>query len=315
MKKTESSRSPTIILSQPSGVKPTSGLWQAVKKNRWAYAFIAPFYLMFIILGLFPIAFSLYLSFQDWDGYRPMQFVGLNNYSYLFSKGGQLFWQSLQNSFILILMYVPLITVLALVVAALLNSPRVKGFRTYRMLIFAPFVTSTIVAGFVFQLLLGTEGLFNTVLRAFGLPGIPWLDTVWGARISLSMVVIWGGLGYNVIIMLSGLQTIPRELNEAALIDGAGPVRSFLYVTVPLMRPIILFSTVFSVVGAFALFDAVVALGRGPLRANVTPLVQIFDVAFGQFEYGRASAQAYVYFLIIFVLTALQFRLLGRDNG
>ncbi|GAB4530887.1 MAG: hypothetical protein OHK0046_51650 [Anaerolineae bacterium] len=243
-----------------------------------------------------------------------MEFVGLRNYAYLATPGGQLFWQSMLNSFILIVMYVPLITVLALIVAALLNSPRVKGFSIYRMLIFSPFVTSMIAAGFVFQLLLGNEGLFNTILQAFGLNAVPWLDTVMGSRISLSMLVIWAGLGYNVVIMLSGLQTIPRELNEAALIDGAGPVRAFVYVTIPLMRPIILFSTVFSIVGAFALFDAVVALGRGPLRANVTPLVQIFDVAFDQFEYGRASAQAYIYFLVIFLLTILQFRFLGRER-
>ena len=294
--------------------KQWAATWHEVKRQKWAYFFIAPFYIMFIIFGLVPIGFSLFLAFHRWDGLGPFEFVGWRNFSHLTTPGGDAFWQSMLNSFTLILMYVPLLTFLALIVAVLLNSEVVRGFRIYRMLIFAPFVTSTIAAGFVFQMLLSSEGLFNTFLEAFGIPSLPWLDTVWGARISLSLLVIWSGLGYNVIIMLSGLQTIPKEINEAAAIDGAGPVRRFFSVTIPLMRPIILFSTVFSVVGAFALFDAVVALGRGPLRANVTPLVQIFDVAFGQFEYGRASAQAYIYFLVIFLLTAIQFRILGRDD-
>lgn len=291
------------------------GIWHEIKRQRWAYFFIAPFYIMFIIFGLFPIAFSLYLSFHRWDGLGPMEFVGWQNFTYLQTPGGVLFWQSMRNSFTLMTMYVPLLTLTALVVAVLLNSQRVRGFRIYRMLIFAPFVTSTIAAGFVFQLLLGSEGLFNTFLEAFSIPAVPWLSTVWGARISLSLLVFWSALGYNVVIMLSGLQTIPHELNDAAAIDGAGPIQAFFLITIPLMRPIILFSTVFSVVSAFGLFDAVVALGRGPLRANVTPLVQIFDVAFGQFEYGRASAQAYIYFLVIMLLTLLQFRFLGRNNS
>jgi ABC-type sugar transport system permease subunit len=285
-----------------------------MKRQAWAYVFISPFYIMFIIFGLIPIGFSLFLAFHNWDGLGPFKFVGWRNFAHLATPGGSAFWQSMLNSFTLILMYVPLLTFLALVVAALLNSKMVRGFRIYRMLIFAPFVTSTIAAGFVFQMLLSSEGLFNTFFEAFGLPPVPWLNTIWGARASLSLLVIWSGLGYNVIIMLSGLQTIPKELSEAAAIDGADPIRRFFLITIPLMRPIILFSTVFSVVGAFALFDAVVALGRGPLRANVTPLVQIFDVAFNQFEYGRASAQAYIYFLVIFLLTAIQFRVLGRDS-
>ncbi|MEQ8675324.1 MAG: sugar ABC transporter permease [Aggregatilineales bacterium] len=303
----DSDAAPTTTTPSPGGI------WHEMKRQRWAYFFIAPFYIMFLIFGLFPIGFSLYLSFHRWDGLGPMEFIGWQNFTYLQTPGGAAFWQSMRNSFTLMGMYVPLLTLIALIVAVLLNSERVRGFRIYRMLIFAPFVTSTIAAGFVFQLLLGGQGLFNTFLEAFSLPSVPWLSTVWGARISLSLLVFWSALGYNVVIMLSGLQTIPRELNDAAAIDGAGPIQIFFLITIPLMRPIILFSTVFSIVSAFGLFDAVVALGRGPLRANVTPLVQIFDVAFGQFEYGRASAQAYIYFLVIMLLTMLQFRFLGRN--
>jgi ABC-type sugar transport system permease subunit len=288
--------------------------WARMKKNRWAYVFIAPFYIMFMIFGLFPLLFSLVLSFHEWDGIRPLRFVGLENFQFLLGEGGTLFWESMRNSLTIIIIYVPIMTTLALLIAVLLNNPRVRGFRIYRALIFAPFVTSMIVAGYVFQMLLGQEGLFNTFLSALGLGTVPWLDTPFHARLSLIMLIIWGGLGYNVVIMLSGLQQIPKELQEAAFIDGATGVQALIKVTIPLMRPVILFSTIFSVVGAFALFNEVVALGRGPLRSNVTPLVTIYDTAFSSGEFGRAAAQSYVYFLAIFALTILQFRLVGRDN-
>jgi ABC-type sugar transport system permease subunit len=291
-----------------------SETWARVKKNKWAYLFIAPFYVMFTIFGLFPLLFSLVLSFHEWDGIRPLRFVGLENFQFLLGEGGTLFWESMRNSLSIIVFYVPIMTVLALIIAALLNDPRVRGFRIYRALIFAPFVTSMIVAGYVFQMLLGQEGLFNTLLSALGLGTVPWLDTPFHARLSLVLLIIWGGLGYNVVIMLSGLQQIPADLQEAAFIDGATGLQAFLQVTIPLMRPVILFSMIFSVVGAFALFNEVVALGRGPLRSNVTPLVTIYDTAFSSGEFGRAAAQSYVYFLAIFVLTILQFRLVGRDN-
>lgn len=302
----------TVPLQRP---RRSGETWARIRKNRWAYAFIAPFYIMFTLFGLFPIAFSLILSFHEWDGIRPLRFIGLDNFQFLLGSGGTLFWESMVNSLTIIMLYVPIITLLALVIAALLNNPRVRGFRLYRALIFAPFVTSMIVAGFVFQMLLGQQGLVNTFLSAFGLATVPWLDTPFHARISLVLLLIWGGLGYNVVVMLSGLQQIPKELQEAALIDGATQLQSFVYVTIPLMRPVILFSTIFSVVGAFALFNEVVALGRGPLRSNVTPLVTIYDTAFSNRQFGRAAAQSYVYFLIIFVLTIIQFRLIGREKA
>jgi ABC-type sugar transport system permease subunit len=306
---------PSPVTAVPSAANFKPSLWHEIKKNRWAYIFISPFYLLFMVFGLFPIVFSLILSFHAWDGVNPLEFVGLQNFAYLTTEGGALFWQSMGNSFVLILLYVPLVTSLSLVVAILLNNPRVRGFRIYRALIFAPFVTSMIVAGYVFRMLLGSQGLFNSVLAAFNLPPVPWLDTPETTRIAMVLLILWGGLGYNVIIMLSGLQTIPRELQEAAYIDGASGVKAFFYITVPLMRPVILFSTIFSVVGMFALFNEVVALGRGPLRSNVTPLVTIYDTAFTNGEFGRAAAQSYIYLLIIFLLTLIQFRFVGREKA
>jgi len=290
-------------------------LWREIVRNRWAYVFISPFYVLFIIFGLFPVGFSLFLSFQDWNGVRPMEFVALKNFAFLLGPGGRAFWQSITNSLILFVMYVPIMTFAAIVLAVLLNSPRVRGFQIYRTLIFAPYVTTMVAAGITFGLMFQQKGgLFNLVLQGIGLSPVPWLENIWWARVSLCILVVWGWLGYNMVLMLSGLQTIPRELTEAAMIDGASAVQAFFRITIPLLRPIILFSVVLSTIGTFGLFNEVMSLTNGgPMRATTTPLVQIYGVAFGDFRFGRASAQAYVYALLIFVLTYIQFKYVGRD--
>ena len=291
-------------------------LWHQIVKNRWAYLFISPFYMLFLIFGLFPVVFSVYLSFHRWRGLGEMEYVGLQNYEFLFGAGGRVFWQSIGNGIILFFMYVPIMTFLAIVLAVVLNSRLVRFFQAYRTMIFAPYVTSMIAAGFVFRLLLEAKGgLFNLALGGVGLPEVPWLEDVWWARVSLSLLVTWGWLGYNMVIMLAGLQTIPHELTEAALIDGASKVQAFFYITIPLLRPVILFSVVLSTMGTFALFNEVMALttGGGPMRATLTPMVYIYGVAFGDFRFGRASAVSYVYFALIFVLTIVQFRYGGRE--
>jgi ABC-type sugar transport system permease subunit len=310
----------TQAASKPplSSDRPSQGpsLWRSIVRNRWGYIFISPFYILFVIFGLFPILYSLYLSFHEWNLIRPIQFVGMKNYEFLLGVGGAVFWQSIQNGIILFVMYVPIMTFMAIVLAVILNSPRVRFYRVFRTLIFAPYVTSMIAAGFTFRILLENNGgLFNTLLESVGLPGVPWLESVWGARVSLSLLVIWGWLGYNMVLMLTGLQTIPKELNEAARIDGANARQILFHITIPLMRPIILFSVTLSTIGSFGLFNEVMALGgSGPQRAILTPLVHIYGVAFSDFRLGRASAQAYVYFALIAVLTFIQFRYFGRGE-
>jgi len=307
-------------MAQEAVVSATNGkrreLWREIVRHRWAYVFISPFYILFLVFGFLPVIFSIYLSFHKWKGLGPMEFVGLKNFTYLFGIGGKAFWQSIQNGIILFFMYVPIMTFLALVLAVILNSKLVRFFQGYRTMIFAPYVTSMIAAGFTFQLMLENKGgLFNVILNMLRLPGIPWLEDIWWARVSLCLLVTWGWLGYNMVIMLAGLQTIPRELTEAALIDGASSVQAFFRITIPLLRPVILFSVILSTMGSFGLFNEVQALtGGGPMRATLTTMVHIYNVAFGNFRFGRASAQGYVYFALIFVLTLLQLRYFGREE-
>jgi lactose/L-arabinose transport system permease protein len=289
-------------------------LWHQIKKGRWAYTFISPFYIFFAIFGLYPMGLSLYLSFTRWKGVGPMEFAGLINFGLVLKD--KVFWQSMTNGVILFFLYVPVMLFLALALAVILNSGRVKGFRFFRTMIFLPFITNMVAAGFTFQILLEKQnGLFNMLLGVIGLPGMPWLENVWWARISLSLLIIWAWLGYNMVIMLAGLQTIPKDLTEAAQVDGASPIQAFFRITVPLMRPVILFCTITSMIGSFGLFTEVSTLTRGgPVNATITPLIRIYGLAFGSYQFGYASAVAYTFFALIFILTIIQFRL-NQEQG
>ncbi len=291
----------------------------ALVQARWGLLFISPFYLLFAVFGLYPLLFSVYLSFTKWNGRGSPLFVGLDNYALLLQD--DVFWKSMANGVILFFLYVPIMTFLALVLAVVLNSRRVRGFQFFRTIIFMPFVTNMVAAGFTFQILLNQNyGLFNIFLGWLGLPAVPWLNNEWAARVSLALLVTWAWLGYNMVIMLAGLQTIPKDLSEAALIDGANPAQAFLHVTVPLMQPVILFSVVLSTAGSFGLFAENMSLfslsqGVGPLNSTITPIVDIYREAFRNLRLGYASAAAYVYFAIIFVFTLLQVRYFGQREA
>jgi len=291
-----------------------NGLWREIVKNRWAYLFISPFYILFAAFGLFPVLFSIYLSFHKWNGYGPMEFVGLKNYTFLSGVGGKAFWQSIQNGVILFFMYVPIMTLAAIVVAVILNSRRVRFFQGYRTMVYAPRVTSMVAAGMTFRFMLNAKGgLFNIALGMLGLPQVPWLEHVWWAKVSLCLLVFWGWLGQNMVYMLAGLQTIPRELTEAARVDGANSIQAFFHITLPLLRPVIIFAVLLSTMGSFGLFPEVQTLTYGgPMRATLTTLVHIYNVAFSDWRLGRAAALGYVYFAIVFILSLLQLKYGGR---
>jgi ABC-type sugar transport system permease subunit len=290
-------------------------MWQSISKARWAYLFVSPFFILFMVFSLYPILFSLYLSLNEWKGLGPLKFVGLDNFARLMSD--PVFWKSMLNGVTIFALSVPTMTLLALVLAVILNSKRVRGFRFFRLLLFLPYITNMAAAGVTFRLLLQQrDGLINIALNALGIASVPWLETPFLAQVSVSLLIIWAWLGYNMVLMLAGLQTIPTDLNEAARIDGANRVQVFFFITIPLMRPMITFSLVLSTIGSFGLFTEVFTLtGGGPINATITPIIDIFSQAFTNLRFGYASAMAYVYFIFIFVLTLFQFRYMSRQNS
>jgi lactose/L-arabinose transport system permease protein len=307
-----------LSIPAASGKNRRTGLRREIYKSRYAYLFISPFYILFLLFGIYPLIFSFILSFTTWMPNKPFRITGIQNYLLLLKD--QVFWQSIKNGVILFFLYVPVMIFLAAVLAVILNSKRVRGFQFFRALIFVPYITNVIAAGFVFQLLFSTKyGLINSLLGVLRVPAIAWMDTIWGARVALSMLIIWAWLGYNMVLILAGLQTIPGELNEAALIDGATPIQSFFLITIPLLRPVLIFCIVLSTIGSFNLFGELVSLfpntgGSGPLNSTITPLLAIYNQAFRNFKFGYASTEAYIYFAFIFIVTLVQFRYFSREQ-
>jgi ABC-type sugar transport system permease subunit len=214
-------------------------------------------------------------------------------------------------------LYVPLMTVLAVVLAAVLNAGFLRLQGLWRALIFLPHITSMVAAGYTFRLLLDTHsGAVNVVLGRVGLGPVAWLDDRWWARVSVGLLMIWAWLGYNTVIMLAGLQTVPPELAEAARVDGAGRVEVFRRITVPLLRPVIVFSVTLSVIGTFQMYtEPLILTGGGPFRATRTPVMEIFATTFENLKFGYAAAMSYVYLAVIVVVTLLQFRFVNRGEG
>jgi ABC-type sugar transport system permease subunit len=285
-----------------------------LRRHRWPLLFVAPFFVLFAVFFVYPIVFSFWLSLHQSRGIGVTRFVGLGNYELLLRD--PTFWNSMANAVILFFIYVPLMTALAVVLASVLNAGFVRLQGIWRMLIFLPHITSMVAAGFTFRLLLDKDsGYLNTALGWFGVSPVPWLDNAWWARISIGLLMIWAWLGYNTVIMLAGLQTIPRELVEAAKVDGAGRLQSFLRITVPLLKPVIVFAVTLSIIGTFSMFTEPFVLTRGgPALATETPVMQIFRTTFEELQYGYAAAMAYVYFAIVVVVTIVQFWFVSRDE-
>jgi ABC-type sugar transport system permease subunit len=292
-----------------------SGMFTRLWRARWPLLFVSPFFVLFAIFGVYPIIFSLWLSFQSWKGVGDMKFVGLDNFALLFRDN--LFWNSMLNSLILFFIYVPLMTLLAVVLASVLNAGFLKLQGFWRALIFVPYITSMVASGYTFRLIFDrSSGIANHLLGFFGVSPIPWLDDVWWARITLGIMMIWAWLGYNTVIMLAGMQTIPPELAEAARVDGASRTQVFFRITIPLLRPVIIFAVTLSIIGTFQMYtEPVILTGGGPIRATETPVMEIFSNTFAALKFGYASAMSYIYFAIIVVVTLAQLRLVTRREA
>jgi len=294
---------------------PPLARWRRViRRHRWPLLFVSPFFVLFAIFNVYPILFSFWLSLHDWPGLGPMEMVGLANYAEL--GHDTIFWNSMLNSALIFLIYVPLMTFLAIVLASVLNAGFLKLQGLWRALIFLPNITSMVAAGYTFRLILDKDsGALNHALAIVHMSAIPWLDDAWWARVSLGLLMVWAWLGYNTVIMLAGLQTIPKELVEAAKVDGATVVQAFHRITVPLLRPVIVFSVTLSIIGTFSMFTEPYILTRGgPIRATQTPVMQIFGTTFTDLRFGYAAAESYIYLAIIVAITLIQFWIVSRSD-
>ncbi|WPW26130.1 sugar ABC transporter permease [Streptomyces atratus] len=275
------------------------------------YLLIMPAVLGFAIFKAYPIADSLWISLATGNG-DDRHFTGLANYQRLLDD--PLFWTALKNTALILVVQVPLMLGLALLVALGLNSTKVWLRPLWRLGVFVPSLTGLVAAGVMFSVILNRDaGLLNWVLSAFGIDRVNWLGSPFWARVGVVLVITWHYTGYNAVMYLAGLQGIPNELYEAAMVDGAGPIRRFAAITLPQLRPILLLTVVLSTIGTLQLFDEPYVLtGGGPDNATMTVTMYLYNNGFKYFDFGYASALAYALALIVSVLGILQVRLMGE---
>lgn len=297
-----------------------------------AYVFISPFFVLFGLFLLFPILYTLYLSFFSYEGVSfdnlfwidlgpvflevpriaELQFVGFGNYARILSDG--LFWQSMYNTMYILVIQVPIMIGLALALALALNASfvRFKGF--FRTAVALPVSANIVAYSTIFLLLFNELGLVNSVLAAIGVEPVAWFRSQFWARKSIIAAVTWRWTGYNMIILLAGLQTIPKQLYEAAEIDGASRWEKFRYVTVPQLKPVLLFVVVLSTIGTFKLFaEPYVITGGGPSNATITIVQYIYQEAFESWNLGYASALTVIFVAIVSAISIIQIRIGGDD--
>jgi ABC-type sugar transport system permease subunit len=290
--------------------RPARPLWTEIWRHRLEYLFVSPFFIIYAFFHLYPLGWAFYLSFQRWSGFGDMKFVGLDNYRAVVTE--TVSRAALLNTVVFTAVLVPTGVLLALVFAVLLNQRQLWARGAFRTIYFLPYITSSVIVAIVFQEFFDKDyGWANALLRTVSLPIVPWLSDPGWAKFAIIFLAHWQGLGYNILIMLGGLQGIEREIYEAAAIDGAGRWRTFWSITTPLMRPILLFITIIGTIGVLNLFNQPYILTRGgPQNSTLTLTLRLYQLAFGSTRYGDGAALGFLIGLLIVLITMAQLRFL-----
>jgi len=284
-----------------------------MRSERAAWTFVAP---ALVVLGVFlvlPVCAALLLSFTDFDIYAlanldNLRFIGLANYVDVLRT--PLFWKALANTVWFVVLALPLSLALSLGAALLLNSPLARFKGLHRTALFAPVVTTVVAVAIIWRYLFHTRyGLINYALSHLGIGPIDWLGDPHWAMPALVLFAVWKNFGYNMIILLAGLQAIPQDLYEAARIDGASVWRRFWHITLPGLRPVLLLVAVITIAGYFQLFAEPYVMTRGdPLQSTVSVLYLMYEEGFKWWNLGRACAIAFLLFALILVITRMLLR-------
>ncbi len=285
------------------------------------YLYISPFFVLFAIVGLFPIAYTAVISFMDWDLVRGTgQFIGFDQYATVVNDPK--FWIALRNTFsIFLLSSVPQLIVAVFIAAMLDQNIRAKTF--WRMGVLLPYVMAPVAVALIFSNMFGDKyGIINTFLGNIGLDPVMWHSNAFASHIAIATMVNFRWTGYNTLILLAAMQAIPRDLYEAATVDGAGKVRQFFSITLPSLRPTLIFVIVTSTIGGLQIFDEPRMYDQyGTGGANyqwLTVTLWLYDIGWGQWNFGRAAALAWILFLIILLIGVINLfitRSLVRDEG
>lgn len=280
----------------------------AWRRNLEGYLFVLPFLLGLALFKIGPMAASLYYSFTDWDLITSPSFVGAQNYNKLFTND-DLFWKSLRITAYYALGRLPLVLVVSLGLALLLNQP-IPARSVFRTLFYLPVVTPVVASALLWGLMFNPRyGAINSVLETVGIPGPGWIASTDWVIPALITVSVWESAGSMMIIFLAGLQGVPQSLYEASKIDGANALQRFWAVTVPIITPVIFFNLVIGIIGSFQVFATVfVMTAGGPANASLVYMLYLYKNAFQFLNMGYASALAWVLFVILATITLVLFK-------
>ncbi|MDP9987024.1 sugar ABC transporter permease [Arthrobacter sp. FW306-05-C] len=316
------------VITPPAGRSPNAGndgknvrrLALSRRVSKWdvklsPYLYISPFFLLFAVTGLFPLAYSAWVSLHNWNLIGGQgKFAGLDNYAFVVAQ--PYFWNAVGNTFsIFVLSSVPQVF-LALVIAAVLDA-NLRARTFWRMGVLVPFVVAPVAVGLIFNNLFADQfGLINEMLKAVGLDPVRWHSDSLASHAAIATMVNFRWTGYNALIFLAAMQAIPRDVFEAATIDGAGRLRQFFSVTVPMLRPTAIFVVITSTIGGLQIFDEPRVFDQSGLggadRQWQTLTMYIWELGWGQRNFGRASAVAWLLFLIIVLIALLNFVITKR---
>jgi lactose/L-arabinose transport system permease protein len=287
-------------------VRSSGGVRRFYDVNGWF--FVAPALTLISLFMIYPILYSLWMSTQSGRGMK-LKFAGFDNIVRLWND--PVFITALSNTTIFFAIQVPIMIILALILASALNNPKLKGRGLFRTAIFLPCVTSLVAYSVLFKSMFSTDGVVNATLEFVGLIStpIPWLTNPFWAKVLIILAITWRWTGYNMIFYLSAMQNIDKSIYEAARIDGINARGRFLYLTIPMLKPVILFTTVTSTIGTLQLFDEVYNITQGgPSNATVTLSLYIYNLTFRFMpSFGYAATVSYVIVVIVAILAFLQF--------
>jgi ABC-type sugar transport system permease subunit len=302
------------ITIEKSGATPrTRPRWlKFIRKYYLPYLFIAVPMLSMVVFLYIPMIISFWWSLNDYSGLQPATFIGLSNYIQLLTHD-KIFTKSLINTTLFVLLGMGIGPTLGLLTALLLNQ-KIRFRPLFRTAYFLPVMTSLVVVSTIWLMLYNQNGLFNTILVNMGLSKVGWLSDPRFSLLSVVIASVWQGFGFETVVFLAALQSIPIEFFEAAMIDGAGAWQRFWYITLPSLKPVIVFVYIIGIIGSYQVFDQIfVMTSGGPVYSTSTIVYYLFD-KFRDLQLGYASAIAYILFAILVVFSYLQMRLSGERD-
>ncbi len=281
-------------------------MWKTLRKHKWPYLFISPFFILFLVFQLIPVVWTGYISMTEWNGLAKPVWVGLDNYKLMFQD--YMFKDAFFNTMSYWICGTIIILLSAILIAVSLKNPHLAGRHFFSTVSFLPYVCASVAMGLIFGMLFEENvGLINEIIVTLGGERIPWLNSSAYARIPVLILFCWRITPWFTVIIYSGLLNIPSELYEAATVDGASPVQQFFHVTMPLLRNILFFCMITITVDCWKMFNESYTL-HGPGSSNISLFQLVYQYAFKTFKLGYASAYAMVLIAILLVISLVQFK-------